>query len=650
MNVRKLILVFILSGSLSFLFGQSNEDCLDCHDDPTLTKSLNDSTEASLFIDEEAFTNSIHGDLDCYECHADLENFEDEHEEDLQKVNCAECHDDAQADYNLSAHSLDFENSGAITATCTDCHDTHNILSADDTVSYSYKLNIEKMCAGCHSKPEVLAYLNIRGEGPAGLYHDSVHDKKLHEEPDGNAPTCINCHGSHKIMLRLDPECLTSEINLPGTCGACHEEIYTEYTESIHWKSKQRGHNESPGCNDCHGEHNIISPKNKNAITNRFNLSSQICQNCHASKVMMERFGLDPNRMESYLRSYHGLSVLRSSPDAATCTNCHEVHAIKSSLNPASSVHKNNLKQTCGACHKNISDAFVAIEMHPLNQESRNPLAFFVKNFYILLLFTVIGLMVVHNLIILAHYVREKQRHKNKTETYQRFNSWEVYQHVLMVFSFTTLTVTGFALKFPGAAWVQLLGSLGLNEVARSTIHRGAAVVMVIISIIQAGYFIFTQKGRNDFKALIPTFKDISHLLQTMRYYLGLSKSYPKFGRYTYAEKAEYLALIWGVVVMGASGVILWFPEFFLQFLPTWIFETSEVIHYYEAWLATLAIIVWHWFFVLFHPESYPMEVTWIDGKTTLDELKKHHPLEYEKYILNKKISEKTTGDLGEKL
>ena len=115
-----------------------------------------------------------------------------------------------------------------------------------------------------------------------------------------------------------------------------------------------------------------------------------------------------------------------------------------------------------------------------------------------------------------------------------------------------------------------------------------------------------------------------------MKYYLGREKLPPKFRRYSYDQKAEYLALIWGVIVMGSSGIILWFPEFFMQFLPVWVFETSEVIHYYEAWLATLAILIWHWFFVVYHPEKYPMDVTWTDGKISMKDLEEEHTLEYQ--------------------
>jgi cytochrome b subunit of formate dehydrogenase len=165
---------------------------------------------------------------------------------------------------------------------------------------------------------------------------------------------------------------------------------------------------------------------------------------------------------------------------------------------------------------------------------------------------------------------------------------------------------------------------------------------MITISVVQLVYFVFTKKGRNDFIKLIPKGEDLIHFFQNMGFYLGLRKSLPKYDRYDYTEKAEYLALIWGIAVMGATGFVLWFPELFMKYLPVWSFETAEVIHYYEAWLASLAILVWHWFFVIYHPEKYPMSTTWMDGKITEEELKHHHPLEYEELLKkNDKVEKK---------
>jgi cytochrome b subunit of formate dehydrogenase len=173
--------------------------------------------------------------------------------------------------------------------------------------------------------------------------------------------------------------------------------------------------------------------------------------------------------------------------------------------------------------------------------------------------------------------------------------------------------------------------ALGMNEPLRALIHRISAVVMIVISLIQGFYLVFTKSGRKELMELIPTYEDLVHVFQNMAYHLGFGKTRPKFPRFDYAEKAEYLALIWGVIVMAVTGFILWYPEIFIGIFPFWLFETAEVVHYYEAWLATLAILVWHWFFVILHPEKYPVSLTWMDGKITEEELKHHHPLEYEK-------------------
>ncbi len=96
-----------------------------------------------------------------------------------------------------------------------------------------------------------------------------------------------------------------------------------------------------------------------------------------------------------------------------------------------------------------------------------------------------------------------------------------------------------------------------------------------------------------------------------MLYHMGKSDRKPDFDKYDYTEKIEYWALIWGTVIMALTGFILWFPTSFIQFLPQWTITVAETVHYYEAWLATLAIVVWHLFFVMLHPDEYPMSMTW---------------------------------------
>ncbi len=621
-RIIAIVLIFVALG-----LGQSTEDCMECHSDDGLIKSVNDSVEISLYVDLQEYQKSVHADMTCIDCHSTIEDVD--HEPELPSVDCSVCHDGAEEEYALGIHATS-EDNYAITAHCHSCHGEHNIRSASDSASMVFKLNIEETCGNCHSRPDVLALLGLHGRGPVEAYDLSVHNRILREEPDKNAPTCISCHGYHEIFLMSDPRSSFNKLNRAETCGGCHTDVKDKYYESIHWAALKRGHLESPTCNDCHGEHEIVSPEDKTAVTNRLNLSSQICAKCHSSRTMMQRFGLDPERFNSYIKTYHGLAVLKDSPDAANCTSCHEVHAIRSQNDPKSSVYKDNLQKTCSKCHDNISAEFISIAAHPKDMESRNPIAFYARYIYIWLLIVVVGGMIIHNLIIFRYYIKKKREMLQKERTYQRFQRWEVAQHGFLLISFFTLVITGFALKFPEALWVKGLASLGLDEALRSLIHRIAAVVLIFGSVIQLVYFILARRGRKEIIALMPRVDDVTGFWANMRYYLGLSGVKPKFGRWDYTEKAEYLALIWGTAVMVITGFILWFPEVLLRYLPTWAFETAEVIHYFEAWLATLAIIVWHWFFVIFHPEKYPMSLTWMNGKITEEELKHHHPLEYE--------------------
>ena len=155
-------------------------------------------------------------------------------------------------------------------------------------------------------------------------------------------------------------------------------------------------------------------------------------------------------------------------------------------------------------------------------------------------------------------------------------------------------------------------------------------MTLIIQSIVQMIWFFSTRNGRKDIRALIPTYKDVVEFVQNIRYHLFLTDREPQYGRYDYTEKAEYLALIWGTAVMALTGFVLWFPVVFTRFLPGWAFEVARVIHFYEAVLATLAIIVWHFFFTIFHPREYPGRLSWITGEMTEHDYRHHHPREYD--------------------
>jgi len=213
---------------------------------------------------------------------------------------------------------------------------------------------------------------------------------------------------------------------------------------------------------------------------------------------------------------------------------------------------------------------------------------------------------------------------------YLRMTLNERVQHIFLFTSFITLVITGFGLKFPEAFWVKwIVFIIGRNAFElRGLVHRIAAVMMISTSIYHLGYVIFTKRGRKLIVDLWFTKKDIIDIFVAFRYYLSKNAPAPKFGRFGYIEKLEYWAVVWGTVVMGATGAFLWFNNTFLPIIGMQGMYISTAIHWYEAILATLAIIVWHFYSIFLNPDVFPMNKAWFTGYITEEQMKHEHPLE----------------------
>ncbi len=586
-----------------------SQECIDCH---------TDAVEVQRVLDPKLLGKSVHADLECAECHESVPS--PDHPKKLPAVNCASCHEDQAAEYEGSVHALAEVKEERYQPGCKACHGTHEIFAKKNKRSMINPANLAATCGSCHSKKEVMRRFGARAIDPVALYQRSVHARVLREHPEKKPATCIDCHNSHGIFPPLNPKSTFSKFAVPKTCGKCHEEISKQYQESVHWDAVLHGHYEAPVCYDCHGEHEAhVVTRATNAAVGAVDdtlASTQLCANCHANSVMMARFGLNSERFSSYMKTYHGLAVLRGSPKAASCVSCHEKHSIRSRTDPFSAVHQDNLEKTCGNCHKSTNTDFAQVPVHPLNLKERNAIAYAVQQLYLWGIVFVLGGMLLHNAIIMAYYVCERWRERKKGTLVRRFSDFQVLQHFLLILSFTILAITGFALVYSGAGWVQLLTALGMTEALRAMLHRAAALMLIGASLAQVVYFTFFKNGRSEIIALVPRWSDVTGFWRNMRYYLHLSGERPKSGRFDYTEKAEYLALIWGTAIMALSGLVLWFPEQFLNYMPVWAFEVSEVIHFFEAVLAVSAIVIWHLFFTIFHPEHYPMSLTWIDGQS----------------------------------
>jgi formate dehydrogenase gamma subunit len=213
----------------------------------------------------------------------------------------------------------------------------------------------------------------------------------------------------------------------------------------------------------------------------------------------------------------------------------------------------------------------------------------------------------------------------NHQSFYLRWTRAERYQHWILAISFIILAITGFALKYPEAAWVQPLLIFEENFALRGWTHRIAALVLVALAIYHIGYMVFTPRGRSLLRALAPVRQDYADLKENARFLLNRREMPPEFDHFSYMEKLEYWALVWGTVVMALTGFLLWFENVALKIFPLWMMEVFTVIHLYEAWLATLAILVWHLYAVVFNPEVYPLNQSMIDGMMSEKEMEREH-------------------------
>jgi cytochrome b subunit of formate dehydrogenase len=228
---------------------------------------------------------------------------------------------------------------------------------------------------------------------------------------------------------------------------------------------------------------------------------------------------------------------------------------------------------------------------------------------------------------------RRKEKHAGEGQMFQRFNRNFRFQHMVMFSSVIILIVTGMPIKFPdfilSRFFINLWG--GINN--STLVHRIGALMLVYFMVHHLLYSILSRDGRRDFVLLLPMPKDLRDAVQNIRYFLGKVKEKPKFGRFSYIEKFDYWAVYWGCIIMIGSGAFLWGESIVLKYLPKFALDIAHEMHSDEALLATLAIVIWHFYNVHFNPERFPGTLMWWHGQISEHEIKEEHPLEYEEIM-----------------
>lgn len=583
-------------------------------------------------------------DVNCLNCHdnhytKDPKSAGEKWSAENLPFSCGQCHSEIKDKYLASEHYSAFKEGMLGAPNCLHCHKNPiaRVHSTEDTASV--KIAQEKLCLSCHlDSPEVRAR-TAPSAGFITMYEKSIHGSELNSG-NSKAANCVSCHGSHQVSKSSNSSSPTFKENIPKTCGKCHSNISKEYLESIHGVALERGVTGAPACTDCHGEHNILKHNNPESPVAFQNLSREVCSPCHSSLKLSTKYGIVSDRFETFSDSYHGLAIEGGSVAVANCASCHGSHNIKPSSDSTSTINKNNIVKTCGGCHKGANTNFTIGKIHITRQDESEPIIYFIASMYISLIFVVIGLMFIHNLIDFfrkSKIKKMKQRGLIREERhghslYLRMTLNERIQHATLAISFLMLVITGFMLSYPNSWWVSHIRDISSGAFeARSLLHRISAVVMVAISLYHIYYIFFTTRGRELIKDLLPRYQDIRDAVDVAKFNLGISKIKPKLDRFSYIEKAEYWALIWGTIVMTATGIIMWFDNTFMGILTKLGWDIARTVHYYEAWLAFLAIVVWHFYFIIFNPDAYPMNLAWWKGTITEEEMAEEHPLELER-------------------
>ena len=590
-------------------------DCLECHQDVSIGKH----------VDAKAFQESVHGVLSCADCHTDIKAFP--HEPAPAKVDCGTCHADAKRAFEQGLHAQAAQKDNAKTPTCISCHgDPHAIKPSSDPASATAHANIPKTCGQCHSVKLVMESGGLSTQ-PFFSYQESVHGRAVAAGKE-KAAVCTDCHRSHDILSAADSKSPIFKFNVPQTCGQCHQDVSREFMASIHGQAIQRGNSQAPVCTDCHGIHLIKAHIDPTSSVASQALARTTCAKCHEGVRLAQELGIAGSRATTYLDSYHGLASSLGSRVVANCASCHGVHNILPSSDPRSTIFKDNRVKTCGQCHPGASQNFAAGKVHldAISRDIGSLGTLWVRRIYLVLIALTLGAMLVHNGILWRRQaLAQRAMHPRPIV---RMDRNQRVQHWLLLSTFFALAATGFALKYPDSWLAWLLGS---NEAVRRLGHRIAAVVMLALGVYHIGYMLFTRQGRQGLRDFAPRRKDLGDLVANLRYHLGRSSEKPRFARFGYAEKAEYYAVVWGTILMGLTGLMMWFEVEVVRLVPRWSVDIATAIHFYEAILAVSAIFVWHFYQVIFDPSVYPLNWAFWDGRVSAEHYREHHAQAYEK-------------------
>ena len=382
------------------VLAQESADCLACHGDPGLTTERRGRT-VSLFVKEPAFTSSVHGEVGCISCHADLAGKDFPHEATPEEVRCGSCHSDIEELHAKSLHGKAIARGDLLAPHCKECHGSHDIAPVKDPRSAVAPLRIPYVCAKCHQEgSEVQRKRAIHQDHILENYSESIHGEGLLRKGLIVAPTCASCHTAHSILPHTDNESSISRKKIASTCAKCHAEIELVHRKVIKGELWEKEANTLPACVDCHQPHKVrkvfydqgmadadclrchenpqirSSRDGRSLAVDRSVLmgsrhNSIRCSQCHSEVNVSHRRACETITHkvdcaschaevgQQYQESLHGVMVAKSDENAPTCKECHGTHGALGKLNPKSPIFPTNVPALCARCHRTGEKAAV---------------------------------------------------------------------------------------------------------------------------------------------------------------------------------------------------------------------------------------------------------------------------------------------------
>lgn len=612
------VLVALASWALA-----GDDACLACHADAAKAKGT--------LIDGAVFARSVHGGREgCARCHFGYDTYP--HPKEKETAGCADCHADQNDKFATGVHGKPPSPDSKISRApaCADCHGVHDVFRAKDRESKLFPLNVPRTCGACHFGHDGVAQEPVEALMKE-RYTDDTHGSGLLLSGLVVAPTCVSCHGGHEILAPQNAASTVNRAHVAETCGKCHLGVLEQYRASVHGRTPrgqpERNSNgkEPPTCIDCHQPHQIRKPDET------FKLGVlDACTQCHG------------DRGATYRGTFHGRMTELGSARVAKCADCHTAHRILPADDPLSSVSPAHRVATCAKCHPGATEAFASYEVHANPRDAAKwPTLHWIEWALTAMLHGTWMFGAVHMLLWLQRGLRDRTVFRRDTAAelagrwYERWRPAYRYLHLILMIAFTTLALTGLPVLFHDHPLAQTIYAAFGGPGVMRVLHRiGGALTVGYF----AAYFIHLgrrmasgEKGLfRGGNSMVPRWKDAQDLTAHLKWFVR-GGTQPQFDRWAYWHKFYFWAELWGVGVMAASGIVMWFPVAVTHVLPGSVVNVAHMVHSHEAILATSVIFVLHSFHMNLRPGKFPMDPVVFTGRISEEALRTEHPLEYER-------------------